>query len=158
MSTDLAGRNDDGTRGPSSGGSGPRVRGILETALYVADPARSAEFYRRLFGFPVLLESERLVALDVSGTSVLLLFKAGSTAEPFPTPGGIIPGHSGSGQTHFAFAVAAGDLPGWRRRLAVERVPIESEVTWPGGATSLYFRDPDGHLAELITEGFWRTY
>jgi catechol 2,3-dioxygenase-like lactoylglutathione lyase family enzyme len=136
----------------------PQVRGILETALYVHDPRRSADFYRRLFGFAVLLESERLIALDVSGKSVLLLFKAGTTTEPFPTTGGTIPGHWGSGQTHFAFAVTADEMPAWRQRLTDERVPIESEVNWPGGAVSLYFRDPDDNLAELITEGFWRTY
>ena len=27
-----------------------------------------------------------------------------------------------------------------------------------GGAKSLYFRDPDGNLGELITRGFWRNY
>jgi catechol 2,3-dioxygenase-like lactoylglutathione lyase family enzyme len=126
--------------------------------LYVKDPQRSAEFYRRLFGFPILLESERLVALDVAGKSVLLLFKAGSTTEPFSTTGGMIHGHWGIGQNHFAFSVTIHDLPAWRRRLGDERVPIESEVNWPTGAVSLYFRDPDDHLAELITEGFWRTY
>ena len=44
-----------------------QVGGILETALYVADIERAAEFYRRLFGFPTLLESDRLIALDVAG-------------------------------------------------------------------------------------------
>ena len=38
-----------------------KVGGILETALYVSDVTRAAEFYRRVFGFPTLLESERLV-------------------------------------------------------------------------------------------------
>jgi catechol 2,3-dioxygenase-like lactoylglutathione lyase family enzyme len=136
----------------------PSVRGIIETALYVEDPKAAAEFYQRVFGFTSLLESERLIALDVVGKSVLLLFKAGTTTESFPTPGGTIPGHWGNGQTHFAFAVAAEDLPAWRQRLHGENVPIESEVKWPGGAQSIYFRDVDGNLAELITEGFWRTY
>jgi catechol 2,3-dioxygenase-like lactoylglutathione lyase family enzyme len=27
--------------------------------------------------------------------------------------------------------------------------------SWPRGAKSIYFRDPDGNLAELITPGFW---
>jgi catechol 2,3-dioxygenase-like lactoylglutathione lyase family enzyme len=37
-------------------------------------------------------------------------------------------------------------------------VAVESVVTWPGGARSVYFRDPDGNLVELISRGFWATY
>ena len=138
-----------------------QVGGILETALYVTDIKRSAEFYRRLFGFPTLLESERLVALDVAGRSVLLLFPEGGTSEPFPVPGGdgVIPPHGGSpGGYHFAFSIAAEDVEPWRGRLESEGVAVESVVTWPGGAKSIYFRDPDGNLAELITPGFWSIY
>jgi catechol 2,3-dioxygenase-like lactoylglutathione lyase family enzyme len=75
-----------------------QVGGVLETALYVADVKRSAEFYRSIFGFPTLLESERLIALDVAGRSVLLLFPEGGTSQPFAVPGGggVIPPHGGS--------------------------------------------------------------
>jgi catechol 2,3-dioxygenase-like lactoylglutathione lyase family enzyme len=138
-----------------------RVGGILETALYVSDITRAAEFYCRLFGFPTLLQSDRLVALDVSGRSVLLLFPEGGTAEPFPVPGGgaVIPPHGGSrGGYHFAFSIASNDVESWQSRLVSEGVAIESLVTWPGGAKSIYFRDPDGNLAELITPGFWSIY
>ena len=136
-----------------------RIEGILETALYVADVQRAAAFYRRLFDFPTLLESERLVALNVAGKSVLLLFAAGTTSEPFAVPGGggVIPPHHGSpGGYHFAFSIAAEDVEPWRARLDSEGVAVESIVTWPGGAISVYFRDPDGNLAELITGGFWK--
>jgi catechol 2,3-dioxygenase-like lactoylglutathione lyase family enzyme len=34
-------------------------------------------------------------------------------------------------------------------------VPIEQEHQWPGGARSLYFRDPSGNSLELITRGAW---
>ena len=135
-----------------------RVSGILETALYVADLPAAAAFYRRVFGFPVLLESDRLVALDVAGRSVLLLFKSGATGEPFETPGGVIPAHPGRGVTHFAFAVEDRDIDPWRERLKAEGVAVESVVTWPRGARSVYFRDPDGNLVELISRGFWATY
>lgn len=37
----------------------PRVNGILETSLYVESPARSAEFYRRVFGFEPLEPGEQ---------------------------------------------------------------------------------------------------
>jgi catechol 2,3-dioxygenase-like lactoylglutathione lyase family enzyme len=134
----------------------PSVLGILETAISVSDVERAAAFYRRLFGFATLFDSERLIALDVAGRNVLLLFKEGATSEPFATPGGVIPGHAGAGKSHFAFSIAANDLPDWQRRLESEGVAVESVVNWPGGAQSLYFRDPDEHLVELITPGFWR--
>jgi catechol 2,3-dioxygenase-like lactoylglutathione lyase family enzyme len=134
----------------------PRIHGILETALYVRDLAIAADFYRRVFGFPTLLESDRLIALNVADRNVLLLFLQDATREPFETPGGVIPGHAGRGPTHFAFSIALDDVDAWRQRLALENVVVESEVTWPGGAQSLYFRDPDDHLAELITPGFWK--
>jgi len=136
----------------------PAINGLLETAIYVEDVQRAAAFYRRLFGFETLLESERLVALDVAGKDVLLLFKKGATTKPFATSGGVIPPHDGSGATHFAFSTSKNELPQWKQRLESEGVAIESTVTWDGGAESLYFRDPDGHLVELITPGFWRNY
>ena len=138
-----------------------QVGGILETALYLSDIKRAAGFYRRLFGFPTLLESERLIALDVSGQSVLLLFPEGGTTEPFSVPdgGGVIPPHGGSpGGYHFAFSIASEDVEAWRGHLESGGVAAESVVTWAGGAKSLYFRDPDGNLAELITPGFWKIY
>jgi catechol 2,3-dioxygenase-like lactoylglutathione lyase family enzyme len=133
----------------------PRVLGILETALTVEDPARSARFYRRLFGLDILLDTDRLVALGVAGRDVLLLFRRGSTSEPVAVPGGVIPPHGIGGSSHLAFSIAAGDLEAWRSRLAEVDVPVESLVAWPAGSTSLYFRDPDDHLLELITPGFW---
>jgi catechol 2,3-dioxygenase-like lactoylglutathione lyase family enzyme len=136
----------------------PSVSGILETALYVKDLHAAAAFYRRVFEFTTLLESDRLIALDVAGRNVLLLFKEGATSQPFATPGGIIPSHGGAGANHFAFSIAAEDLPGWQGRLGAHDVPIESVVNWPGGAQSIYFRDPDENLVELMTPGFWRIY
>jgi catechol 2,3-dioxygenase-like lactoylglutathione lyase family enzyme len=135
-----------------------QVTGILETALYVADPVASASFYRRLFSFPALLETERLIALDVAGRSVLLLFKRGATGGPFATPGGVIPAHAGSGITHFAFGIAAEDVDPWIQQLGTEGVAVISTVTWPGGARSVYFHDPDHNVVELISPGFWAIY
>ena len=44
------------------------------------------------------------------------------------------------------------------RELGEQGVAIESKVEWPRGGASLYFRDPDGHLVELITPGCWEVY
>jgi catechol 2,3-dioxygenase-like lactoylglutathione lyase family enzyme len=136
----------------------PQITGMLETCLYVANVERSAQFYERLFGFQRMLCNERLCALSVAGRDVLILFLQGATAEPVSLPGGILPPHDGSGQSHFAFAIPAGDLAAWEKRLSDAGVGIESRVHWESGGDSLYFRDPDGHLAELATPGVWPIY
>jgi len=86
------------------------------------------------------------------------VFLAGSSAQGSDVPGGHIPGFDATGRSHYAFAIAADSLQAWREKLAAEDVAIESTVTWPRGAVSLYFRDPDGNLGELVTPGLWANY
>lgn len=136
----------------------PRVTQLLETALYTDDLTRAAEFYRKTFGFATLIENPRIVALDVGGRDVLLLFKRGATIDRLETPGGTIPPHDGSGPTHFAFGIERGELEEWASRLSAHGIEIESRVEWDRGGVSLYFRDPDGHSVELATRGTWATY
>ena len=136
----------------------PPLARVLESALYVDDLARSRRFYAEAFGARVLLDSPRLVALDVGGTSVLLLFQRGATGEPLPTAGGVVPPHGAAGAQHLAFAISPDQLEPWRARLRDAGVALESEVTWARGGTSLYVRDPDGHSIELATPGVWATY
>ncbi|MDQ2949403.1 MAG: VOC family protein [Acidobacteriota bacterium] len=136
----------------------PPVGSVLETCLNVDDVDRSMEFYQRIFGFPKLSSDHRFCALNVSGRQVLLLFRKGATAEPVTIPGGRIPGHGASGQMHLAFTIDATDEEHWRHWLAQNDVAIESRVEWPRGGASLYFRDPDSHLLELITPGCWAIY
>jgi len=136
----------------------PRVHGILETALYAKDLKHSADFYRRLFGFATLLESDRLIALSVANRDVLLLFQEGATKDPFETAGGVIPGHSGTGSNHLAFSISREEVAAWLQKLESENVALESTVTWTGGSQSFYFRDLDDNLVELTTPGLWSIY
>jgi catechol 2,3-dioxygenase-like lactoylglutathione lyase family enzyme len=136
----------------------PQISGVLETALYVEDVERSAQFYRALFGFEPMVQDQRFCAMNIAGKQVLLLFRRGTSAEALEVPGGTIPGHAGSGTTHLAFSIDKAELDAWRERLGKQRVPIESTVTWPRGGESLYFRDPDDHLLELVTPGLWPIY
>ena len=136
----------------------PALRRVLETALYVEDLAAARAFYVDTLGARVLLDTQRLLALDVSGASVLLLFQRGATSEPLPTPGGVVPPHGASGSQHVAFAIDADALDAWREHLVASGVVIESEVRWPRGGTSLYVRDPAGHSVEFVTPGLWKTY
>jgi catechol 2,3-dioxygenase-like lactoylglutathione lyase family enzyme len=136
----------------------PSVGRVLETSLYVDELERSVDFYTRLFGFEKMVCDGRFCALSVSGKQVLLLFRKRATIEPVVFPGGIIPAHDGDGQTHLAFTIGAEDEQEWTRSLGAADVPIESRVTWPRGGFSLYFRDPDGHLLELVSPGCWAIY
>jgi catechol 2,3-dioxygenase-like lactoylglutathione lyase family enzyme len=133
----------------------PPVTRVLETALYVADLDRAEAFYRRLFGFATMLRDERMCALAVPDRQVLLLFRRGASVRPGPTPFGAVPSHDGHGVLHLAFAIPAGSLETWRAHLAAAGVAVESRLDWPPGATSLYFRDPDGHSLEIATPGLW---
>jgi catechol 2,3-dioxygenase-like lactoylglutathione lyase family enzyme len=136
----------------------PSLSGILETALHVADLARSSEFYERALGLARIAGDDRFRAYSVASRDVLLLFLRGATQQPFSFPGGVIPPHGGSGELHVAFSITAADLADWEARLAAHSIPIESRVTWPLGGRSIYFRDPDRHLLELATPGLWPIY
>jgi len=136
----------------------PTLTGIVETGLTVTDVERSVAFYTRVFGLKVMFRDFRMAALDVAPGQALLLFLAGSSEAGSNVPGGHIPGFDATGRSHFAFSITAATLDGWRDRLAAENVDIESTVTWPRGAVSLYFRDPDGNLGELVTPGLWANY
>ena len=138
--------------------SRPPVQGMLEFGLYVKDVSRAADFYHLLFGFPVLISKERIAALDVEGKQILLLFKHGASSEPMNVPGGVLPPHGSQGTSHVAFAIQESDMEPWELWLREQDVEVESRLEWEGGGRSLYFRDPDGHLLELVTPGTWETY
>ena len=136
----------------------PAIQGIVETALHVKSVARATEFYERLLGIEKILGDDRFAALPLPGAQVLLLFLEGGTGDPMTFAGGVIPPHGGSGDLHVAFKIAADALAAWERRLSELGITIESTVKWERGGTSLYFRDLDHHLIELITPGCWAVY
>jgi catechol 2,3-dioxygenase-like lactoylglutathione lyase family enzyme len=136
----------------------PTVNGIVETCLYVSDVARATDWYRDVLGLEVLSQEERMSAIAVAGGQLLLLFKKGATREAVKLPGGVIPPHDGEGQIHAGFGVAAGELDAWEARLRDRGVTIEGRMTWSRGGRSIYFRDPDGNLLELLTPGVWSVY
>ena len=136
----------------------PTITGVIETCLYVADTAVAAAFYRDVLGLRVMSLDERMASIAVAERHLLLLFRVGGTTQPVQIAGGVIPPHDGRGQMHVGFAIAADELDDWRRRLRDAGVAIESEVAWPRGGRSLYFRDPDGNALELLTPGVWEIY
>lgn len=135
---------------------GPKSEGILESALYVSDVERSARFYEEVFGFKVIAEfGERGCAMRAGERQVLLLFKKGGSRERSSANQTL---HGGDGELHIAFAIAAEELAGWERWLKEKKIAMKEKRKWDLGGWSLYFRDPDRHLLEVVTPGVWSVY
>jgi catechol 2,3-dioxygenase-like lactoylglutathione lyase family enzyme len=134
-------------------GQAPAVETVVETAIYADDLDAMASFYRGVLGLALIgLEPGRHVFFRAGPGSVLLVFRPESTRK-----GEVLPAHGATGAGHFALGIKAELLDAWRRHLSVNGVVIEKEITWPRGSRSLYFRDPAGNVAELITPGLWGT-
>ena len=130
----------------------PKTEGILESSLYVADVARSAQFYAKIFGFRVISDfGGRGCALGAGVRQVLLLFKKGGS-RTIQSP------HDGDGELHLAFAIRPESFEGWEDWLAENGIAVEEKRTWELGGRSIYFRDPDRHLLEIATPGVWPIY
>lgn len=139
----------------------PAIHGVVETILYTDGLERAVAFYRDQLGLkPMKTDGERFQAFDAGERRVLLLFKRGATLLPQPVVSGtgVIPPHDGHGPHHLAFAIAAADYAAWCAHLRASGIAIESETQWARGGRSVYFRDPDQHLVELVTPGIWPNY
>lgn len=127
----------------------PRIAGILETVLYVADLDRAERFYSDVMALKQIgKDPDRHVFFRV-GTGVLLLFRAARTRRSEH-----LPPHGADGEIHVCFTVAPAEYETWKQRVQDRRVAIEKEITWPVGR-SFYFRDPDGNLLELADADIW---
>ncbi len=127
----------------------PRITGILETVLYVADIDRAERFYRDVMALmPIGKEPERHVFFRV-GSGVLLLFRADRTRRA-----GTLPPHGADGEIHVCFTTTQTEYDIWKQRIQDRGIAIEQETQWPAGR-SFYFRDPDGNLLELANADIW---
>lgn len=144
---DLSGLNSGACHGLSS---------VLETALYVNDLEAADRFYSEILGLKKIFTVPGRQLVFRCGAGVLLLFDPDRAEhESVVINGGVIPLHGARGPGHLAFAVAAAELQQWRERFRLAGVQIESEVPWPNGAHSVYFRDPAGNCLELATPNTW---
>ena len=128
-----------------------RVREILETCVYASDLDSAERFYRGILGLDLISRAEGRHVFFRCGGRVFLVFNPERTSEP----GGTLPPHGPAGASHMAFAVPMGELSAWRAVLEQHGVAIESDVMWPQGGRSVYFRDPAGNSIELATPRIW---
>lgn len=131
-----------------------QVERILETCLYVDDLAAAEKFYHDVLGLVPFSRVENRHIFFRCGQSVFLLFNPARTIQ---SEGEIpVPTHGPHGPGHAAFAMRQADIPAWREHLRQHNVAIETEISWPGGGYSLYFRDPAGNSLELATPQIWK--
>jgi catechol 2,3-dioxygenase-like lactoylglutathione lyase family enzyme len=128
-----------------------RITGIHHVTLISGDLARTTAFYRDLLGFALWREA----ANDDDPGARHFWF----AADPAGAPGTVLSfleypqmgtGTQGTGATHhLALAVGSPEEVGaWRDYLRSRDVPT-TEVFERGGLTSVYLRDPDGHILEI---------
>jgi catechol 2,3-dioxygenase-like lactoylglutathione lyase family enzyme len=131
-------------------------QGVLETVLYVADLDAAERFYTQVLGLAVVSREPGRHVFFRSGRSMFLVFNPeATTTQVVFVNESRIPPHGTHGPGHAAFRVHEGELSGWRERLREAGVEIESEVSWPQGGHSIYFRDPAGNSVELVTPAVW---
>ena len=140
------------------------IMGIDHVAISVAVMERALEFYRDLLGLGVVTDgrfsderSRQLMQLPLASGRVVLLKHPGSDfavelfefAAPSPRP---IDGERrvcDHGISHFCLRVC--DIDAEYARLVAKGVHFHSApITFPSGARSVYGRDPDGNVFEIV--------
>ena len=145
-------------RNEGKGVDAPGHEGVLETSLYVDDLQAAERFYSDILGLRKIYSVPGRQLVFRCGEGVLLIFDPKQTERDQMTiNGGAIPLHGTRGSGHMAFRVPKDRLNAWREHLRANHVAIESEITWPNGAHSIYFRDPAGNSLEVATPDIWGT-
>jgi len=124
------------------------LRRILETSLYADDLEGAEKFYTSVLGLHLFAKEPGRHLFFKLADQTLLLFNPAKTVLESTS-------HGARGAGHAAFAVPMSNLDGWKERLQNAGSPIEQDLVWPGGARSLYFRDPAGNCLELTSPLLW---
>lgn len=129
--------------------------GILETVLYTQDLAAAEAFYREVLGLEVTARVPERHVFFRCGNQMLLLFNPDVTSKTQIVNGQFFPTHGATGPGHLCFRATSDEIDAWKVRLADHGVAIESEVAWPNGGRSIYFRDPAGNSLEFAEPRIW---
>jgi catechol 2,3-dioxygenase-like lactoylglutathione lyase family enzyme len=126
---------------------------LSEASIYASDLDAARRFYHGMLGLEVISRMEERGIAFRCGATVLLVFDPARTR----VPDAGVPTHGASGPGHIAFLIEDTEIDPWRAQLAAAGIAVESEVEWPGGGRSIYFRDPAGNSVELAPPTLWRT-
>lgn len=125
------------------------IRGLHHLTLISSDLQATTAFYRDLLGLPLVQEA---VSDDDPDARHYWFDTGGGQRISFLEYPSMAPGVVGVGSTHhIALAVdSLEELQAWRDWLTGQGVEC-SELFTRNGFSSLYLRDPDGHILELAS-------
>ena len=119
---------------------------LNHTIVPARDKEMSAEFYVRVFGFTYDCPLGHFAPVQIPAQSLTLDF---DDREDFETQ-------------HYAFKVSEDEFDEIFGRVKAEGgaygsgpgTPTDGEINHWGGGRGVYFRDPNGHLLELLTRDY----
>lgn len=133
----------------------PAFSGVLEASLYADDLDAAREFYGTTLGLEEVTAVEGRHVFFRCGRTMVLVFNPNETVkQPFDTalP---VPPHGAHGPGHLCFSAAPEAIDAWKVHLRAKGIQVETEIIWPNGARSVYFRDPAGNSLEFAEPGLW---
>ena len=129
----------------------PRLDGLHHVTAISADLNRTTAFYRDVLGLTLVREARNDDDPDARHFWFGDAQGSPGTLVSFMEYPEMEAGRHGTGATHhFAFAVGSpAELDAWRAYLRDRDVGC-TDVFDRGGLRSVYLRDPDGHVVELV--------
>jgi len=119
---------------------------LNHTIVPARDKEESARFYERMFGFEYTGAMGHFTPVRIPSQSLTLDFDNDDSFEP----------------RHYAFKVSEAEFDEIFARIVGEGVrygsgpfsPEDMEINHWNGGRGVYFRDPGGHLLELLTRDY----
>jgi catechol 2,3-dioxygenase-like lactoylglutathione lyase family enzyme len=119
---------------------------LNHTIVPARDKEASARFYERMFGFEYTGPMGRFTPVRIPSQSLTLDFDDNDAFEP----------------QHYAFKVSEAEFDEIFGRIiaaglahgSLPYAPENGEINRVGGGRGVYFRDPAGHLLELLTRDY----
>ena len=130
-------------------------RRLLESALYAEDLDAAEHFYGTVLGLRKIKRIGNRHVFYRCGESVLLIFNPVETVKPASNPAMPVPVHGSLGEGHVCFGASSKELEGIAEMLGDAGIEIEADFCWPGGARSIYVRDPAGNSIEFAEPKLW---
>jgi catechol 2,3-dioxygenase-like lactoylglutathione lyase family enzyme len=139
----------------------PKLGQVVETILYTSSAPELSAWYTSIMGITPFVSSPTFAGFSLPNNTILLLFDRSSTTNDKVSLSGTIPKHgteTGLGQ-HISFACdGEKQFKDWEKWFEEKEVEVLGKVNWERGGKSIYVKDWEGHVIEVMTRGVWEVY